>query len=170
MAQSRKLSVTMPSDGVVVITREFAAPRELLWAAFTRPDIVTRWMLGPDGWTMPVCEMDLRPGGNWHYVWRKSDGGEQMEMNGRFLEVTPPKRLTNTENWGGDWAESTTMLDLAERDGGRTLITQTLLYPSREARDRALSTGMLDGMEQSFDRLDDVLRSRPSTEPAQPSM
>jgi uncharacterized protein YndB with AHSA1/START domain len=118
---------------------------------------VPQWMLGPEGWSMPVCEIDLRPGGGWHFVWRKADGSE-MDMRGGYREVSPPERLVSTESWGPEWPETLNTLTLAEKDG-KTTITQLILYPSKEARDAALETGMKDGMDQSFDRLDEYLRT-----------
>jgi uncharacterized protein YndB with AHSA1/START domain len=146
---------TTPSDVEIVATRVFDAPRRLVWEAFTNPEHVPNWLLGPEGWTMPVCEIDLRPGGAWHYVWRKNDGTE-MEMRGEFREVAPPERVVNTEAWGGDWAETLNTLVLTEEDG-RTLTVSTVLYPSKEARDRALTTGMKDGWSRSYDLLDEYL-------------
>jgi uncharacterized protein YndB with AHSA1/START domain len=146
-----------PSDREVVITRVVDAPRRLVWDVWTNPEHVPHWMLGPSGWTMPVCEIDLRPGGGWHMVWRRSDGTE-MGMRGSYREVTPPERLVSTESWGANWPETLNTLTFSEKDG-KTTITQTILYPSKEARDAALGTGMKDGMEQSFDRLDEYLRS-----------
>ena len=152
----RETVFTTPSDLEVVATRVFDAPRRLVWEAFTRPEHVSRWMLGPDGWTMPVCEIDLRPGGAWHFVWRKDDGTE-MEMRGEYREVTPISRLVNTEAWGGDWPETLNTLELGDTEDGGTLTVSTVLYPSREARDRALATGMKEGWAQSYDRLDEQL-------------
>ncbi|MFN2565540.1 MAG: SRPBCC family protein [Gemmatimonadaceae bacterium] len=149
-------TITTPSDREVVITRVVNAPRRLVWEAWTNPEHVPHWMLGPEGWTMPVCEIDLRPGGSWHFVWRRANGTE-MAMHGSYREVTPPERLVATESWGGDWPETINTLALSEKQG-KTTITQTILYPSKQARDAALRTGMKDGMEQSFDRLDDYLR------------
>jgi uncharacterized protein YndB with AHSA1/START domain len=148
-------TITTPSEREVTMTRAFAAPRELVWDAWTRPEHVTRWLLGPEGWTMPVCEIDLRPGGAWRFVWRKDDGTE-MEMTGDYREVEPPARLVNTERWGGEWPESVNTLLLEEADG-LTTMTLTSLYVSQEVRDAALATGMADGAEQSFARLDDLL-------------
>jgi uncharacterized protein YndB with AHSA1/START domain len=144
-----------PSDREVVVTRVVDAPRRLVWKAWTDPAHVPQWMTGPEGWTMPVCEIDLRPGGSWHYVWRKGDGAE-MGMTGTYREVVPPERLVHTESWGPEWPETVNTMVLTE-SGGRTTITLTILYPSKEARDAALRTGMKDGMEQSFARLDRVL-------------
>jgi uncharacterized protein YndB with AHSA1/START domain len=153
-------SFTTPSDREVVITRTFDAPRALVWQAWTSPEHVPNWLLGPDGWTMPVCEIDLRPGGAWHFVWRRADGTE-LDMRGSYREVEPPERLVSTESWGGDWPETRNTLTLAEKDG-RTTCTLTVLYPSKEARDAALRTGMKDGTAQSFDRLAEYLHTTSS--------
>jgi uncharacterized protein YndB with AHSA1/START domain len=99
----------------------------------------------------------LRPGGAWHFVWRRADGTE-MEMRGEYREVTLPERLVSTESWGGDWPETINTVTLSEEDG-KTTITQTVLYPSQEARDAALETGMKDGVSQSFDRLAEHVRN-----------
>ena len=148
---------TTPSDREIVMTRVFDAPRRLVWEAWTNPEHLPHWMLGPSGWTMPVCEIDLRPGGAWHFVWRHADGNE-MEMRGVYREVTPPERLVSTESWGGDWPETLNTLVLSEANG-KTTITHTALYPSKEARNRALETGMKEGVSASFDRLAGYLRT-----------
>jgi uncharacterized protein YndB with AHSA1/START domain len=148
---------TTPSDREILGTRVVDAPRELVWEAWTNPEHVPHWLLGPEGWTMPVCEIDLRPGGAWHFVWRRSDGTE-MEMRGEYREVEPPERLVHTESWGGDWPETLNTLILSEEDG-KTTMAQTVLYPSKEARDAALATGMKKGASISFERLDGYLRT-----------
>jgi uncharacterized protein YndB with AHSA1/START domain len=147
---------TTPSDREVAMTRAFDAPRRLVWEAWTSPQHVPHWMLGPEGWTMPVCEIDLRPGGAWRFVWRRSNGTE-MEMRGVYREIKPPERLVSTENWGGDWPETLNTVVLSEKDG-KTTMTLTVLYPSKEAREAALQTGMKEGASQSFDRLAEYLR------------
>jgi uncharacterized protein YndB with AHSA1/START domain len=139
------------------MTREVEAPRELVFDAWTKPEHVQQWMLGPSGWTMPVCEIDLRPGGAWHFVWRHADGTE-MAMRGVYQEIVPPERLVCTESWGGDWPETLNTLVLSEEDG-KTTMAQTVLYPSKKARDAALATGMKDGASVSFERLDEYLRT-----------
>ena len=146
-----------PSDREIVVTRVFAAPRRLVWEAWTNPEHLPNWMTGPDGWSMPVCEIDLRPGGAWRFVLRGPDSAE-MEMSGEYREVVPPERLVHTESWGADWPETINTLVLTE-EGGKTTSTSTVLYPSKEARDAALQTGMKDGMSQSFDRLAEYLRA-----------
>jgi uncharacterized protein YndB with AHSA1/START domain len=148
---------TTPSDREIAVTRVFDAPRRLVFEAHTKPEHLRNWMLGPDGWTMPVCEIDLRPGGMWHFVWRRADGSE-MEMRGVYKEVVPPEKLVSTESWGGDWPETVNTLTLSEQDG-KTTLTITILYPSKEARDAVLNTGMKDGMNQSFERLAEYLHS-----------
>ncbi len=149
--------IDTPSDLEARITRLVAAPRHLVWLAHTVPGHIQRWMLGPPGWTMPVCEMDLRPGGTWHWVWRKS-AGEEMSMEGRYLEVVAGERIVSTEKWGPEWPETVNTIELTDH-GQWTLITTTIRYPSKEARDAAMATGMTEGADQSYARLDELLRS-----------
>ena len=151
------LKVATPADREIVMTRAFDAPRTLVFDAWTDPGQVPLWMLGPEEWTMPVCEVDLRVGGAWHFAWRHSDGAE-METRGVYREIDPPGRLVTTESWGGDWPETTNTLVLSEEDG-KTTVTLTILYPSKEARDAALRTGMTEGVSASFDRLAGLLAS-----------
>jgi uncharacterized protein YndB with AHSA1/START domain len=150
-------TVTTPSDCEIVLTRVIDAPRRLVFAAYTDPEHVPHWMLGPDGWSMPVCEIDLRAGGQWHFVWRRPNG-EEMEMRGEYREIDPPERIVNTESWGGEWPQTLNTLILTEHDG-QTTITQRVLYPSQDARDAALGTGMKDGASMSYDRLETYLRT-----------
>jgi len=157
MNDAAELKVTTPTDREIVMTRVLDAPRQLVFDAWSNPKHVPRWMLGPEGWTMPICEIDLRPGGEWHFVWRKSDGAE-MGMRGVYREIKPPDRLVSTESWGGDWPETLNTLVLTEQNG-KTTITNTVLYPSKQARDAALKTGMTEGVAQSFDRLEKYLMS-----------
>ena len=148
---------TTPSELEIVMTRVVDAPLALVFEAWTSPEHLPNWMTGPEGWTMPVCEVDLRPGGAWRFVWRRDDGSE-MEMSGLYREIAPPERLVSTESWGGDWPETVNTVVLTE-ENGRTTITQTVTYPSLEARDAALQTGMKEGVSISFDRLADYLRT-----------
>ena len=150
------LELSMPNDLEAVFTRSFNAPRELVWEAHTKPELIRRWLLGPDGWTMPVCEVDLRVGGQFRYVWRNADGRE-MGLRGAFREVTPPERLVHTEIFDEDWTDGETVVtqSFAER-GGKTTLTLTVRYASKQARDAALNTGMMRGMEAGYARLDDM--------------
>jgi uncharacterized protein YndB with AHSA1/START domain len=149
------VNVTTPTNREVVVTRAFDAPRRLVWDAWTGPEQLPRWMLGPPGWTMPVCELDLRRGGKWRFVWRRP-GRPDMTLHGEYREVSPPERLVFTENWGDDWPELVNTLVLSEKDG-KTTATLTILFPSREARDAALKTGMNEGMARSYELLDEHL-------------
>jgi uncharacterized protein YndB with AHSA1/START domain len=148
-------TLTTPSDREIVVTRVVNAPRTLVFEAWTKPEHLQQWMLGPQGWTMPICEIDLRPGGAWHFVWRRADGTE-MAMRGVYREIVPPERLVCTESWGGDWPETLNTLLLSEQDS-KTTIRQHILYVSKQARDAALKTGMESGMSESFDRLAEYL-------------
>jgi uncharacterized protein YndB with AHSA1/START domain len=138
-----------------VITRVVNAPRRLVFAAWTEPRHLQRWLTGPEGWTMPVCEIDLRPGGRWRYVYRKASGTE-MTLTGAVLEVVPPERFVTTESWGPEWPETVNTLVLTEAEG-RTTIALTITCVSREARDAALDTGAMDGMNHAFELLDELL-------------
>jgi uncharacterized protein YndB with AHSA1/START domain len=147
-----------PSDREVAWTRSFAAPRERVFRALTEPEHVQRWLLGPDGWTMPICEMDLRVGGEWRYVWRNGDGDE-FALQGVFREIERPDRIVYTESMMGS-SETLQTIVLTEEDGITTMVS-SLLYGSRAERDAAIATGMEEGTSQSYDRLAEVLVDLP---------
>ena len=154
-----KLQITTPSDREITFTRVFDAPRKLVFDAWTKPELLKRWLYGPNGWSLEICEMDLRIGGKYRFVCHHTNG-KAMGMGGIYKEVLPPERIVNTQlfdqNWTGGEAIGT--LVLIEKDG-KTISTDTVLYASKEARDGALSTGMADGMETGYARLDEVLTS-----------
>ena len=151
------LSITTPNDNEVVIRRTFNAPRDLVFAAFTRPALVRRWLLGPPGWTMPVCEIDLRVGGRYRYVWR-SQSGEDMGLTGTIRELQPTERIVSTEKFDQDWTGGETRASIVLVAAGKgTALTQTIRYASKAARDGAIGTGMAVGMEAGYARLDEVL-------------
>jgi uncharacterized protein YndB with AHSA1/START domain len=157
MTTAGELKITTPTDREVVLTRSFAAPRHLVFEAMTRPELVSRWLLGPPGWTMPVCEIDLRVGGSYRYLWRDAAGSE-MGMRGVYREVSPPVRIVATEAFDQPWypGEAVTTTELAE-SGGRTTLTTTVRYESREIRDAVLASGMEKGVAASYDRLAELL-------------
>jgi uncharacterized protein YndB with AHSA1/START domain len=155
--------VTLPSDREVRVTRTFNAPRELVWDAHTKPELVQRWMLGPPGWTMPVCEMDVRVGGKYRWFWRSQEDGKEFGFFGEFREVDPPNRMVHSESYdpgdvGGAMpsSEPAIITTELEQDGRATTLVTTMLFPSKEARDGAVSTGMTDGMEMGYGRLDEL--------------
>jgi uncharacterized protein YndB with AHSA1/START domain/effector-binding domain-containing protein len=155
--------LTTPTDREIEVRRDFDAPRELVFQAFTTPGLVRQWLLGPGGWTMPICEIDLRVGGAYRYVWRNESKGMQMGMGGVFREVVRLERLVATEKFDDPWypgeAVDTTVFE--EHSGG-TRVKLTVLYESKEARDTATRSGMERGMAAGYDRLERVLSSLPT--------
>lgn len=153
------LKVTTPSDREIVMTRVFDAPRQLVYEAHTKPELVKRWLGVRNGWTLPVCEIDLRVGGAYRYVWRSANGVE-MGMGGVFREIVPNARLVATEKFDDAWyageALDTTVLT---EERGKTTLTLTVLYESRETRDAVLRTPMEKGVEESYDGLAGLLAS-----------
>jgi len=155
------LSVTKRSDREIEITRVFDAPRKLVFDAFTKPDLVKRWLLGPTGWTMPVCNIDAKVGGKFRYGWRNENDGREMGVNGVFREFSPPDRTVHTEIFDEDWTGGETVVTtLFKERGGKTTVSMTVLYGSEKARDAALGTGMTRGMEDSYARLDEILAAK----------
>lgn len=145
--------VTLPSDREFRVTRVFDAPRNLVFDAWTNPRWLPQWLLGPGGWTMPVCEIDLRVGGRYRFGWNNSGGTDaQMVITGTYGEIDPPGRLVTTETWGEPWPETVNTIEFTEQEG-RTTMVLTVLYPTKEARDAALQTGASEGMKASFDGL-----------------
>jgi uncharacterized protein YndB with AHSA1/START domain len=155
------LQITTPTDRTVAFCRTFDAPRHLVFDAYTKPELVRRWLLGPPGWSMPVCEIDLRVGGAYRWLWRNADGTE-MGVRGEYREIVPPERLVATERFDQPWypGEALTTTVLVEQ-GGRTVLTTTVLYESREIRDGVLKTGMEQGVAASYDRLAQLLAELP---------
>ena len=162
MKNTGTLKVTTPSDREIVMTRVFDAPRTLVFEAFTKPELLKRWLSGAPGWSMVVCEVDLKVGGAYRYVWRGPDGAE-MGMGGVYREVVPPERIVCTQLFDQDWAGGEVLgtMVLTERDG-KTTLTNTLLYSSREARDAVLKTPMEHGMAVGYDQLAELLASMPA--------
>ena len=159
-----QLKITKSGDRDLVITRAFAAPRQLVYDAHTKPALVRQWLLGPPGWTMPVCDMDVRVSGTYRWVWRKESDGSEMGMAGVYREVKAPERLVTTEKFDEAWypGESLNTLVLVEQ-GGRTTLTQTQSYESPAAREAVIKSCMEKGVAASYDRLDDVLASTATT-------
>lgn len=156
------IDVTTPSDLEIRVTRVFDAPRDLVYRCHTEPALVRRWMLGPPGWTMPVCEIDLRVGGRYRYVWRSDDGAQEFGFVGEYREIRAPERVVNTERFDGADAsdgDALCTLELSE-EGGRTILTHSMRFPTPALRDQALESGMTDGMASSYDRLERVIEEQ----------
>ncbi|HEY7099656.1 MAG TPA: SRPBCC family protein [Terriglobales bacterium] len=160
MANPGKLKVEARGDREIVMTREFTAPRELVFDAFTKPGLVRQWLLGPPGWTMPVCEIDFRVGGSYRYVWRHNNGNE-MGMGGVYREIVVPERIVSTEKFDEAWypGEAVGTVLLTE-SGGRTTVTQVVQYSSKEARDSVLKSPMESGVAAGYDRLEQLLAQK----------
>lgn len=160
MTDGGTLQVTANGEREIVMTRTFNAPRKLVWEAFTKPELLKRWLLGPPGWTLAVCEINLKVGGCYRYVWRRESDGFEMGMGGVYREIVVPERIVATERFDEAWypGEGLGTVALVEQDG-KTKLTQTLLYESRDARDGVLKSPMEKGVGMSYDRLAEVLAS-----------
>lgn len=164
MAQSRDtVSVTASSEREIVITREFNAPRHLVFDAWTKCEHLRHWW-GPRSWSLPVCEIDLRVGGAWRFL-MCGEGGEEMGMYGEYLEIVVPERIVQTENFEGEMFEAmgggTINTLVLTEEKGRTTLTSTALYKSREARDAVMQFPMEDGLKETFEQLDELLATIP---------
>ena len=158
MSHAGTLKVTTPSEREIVMTRMFDAPRTVVFDALTTPAIVQRWLLGPAGWTMPVCEIDLRMDGGYRYVWRRTANGSEMGVRGVYRAVEPPERLVYTEAFDEPWypGEAVITTILTEQNG-KTTLTGTMRFESREARDAVIASPVERGVAESYDRLAEVL-------------
>lgn len=154
-----KMTIDTPGDREVVMTRVFDAPRQMVYKAFTKPELVARWLTGPAGWTMPVCEIDLRVGGKYRYIWQNADG-KSMSSGGVYREIVPPERVVATERFEDPWypGEAVATTTFVE-ESGRTTMTMSVLYDSKETRDQVIKTGMETGVSYSFDKLEQILAS-----------
>lgn len=162
-----KAQVTLPSDREVKVTRSFKAARPLVYRAFTEAALVQRWLLGPPGWSMPVCEMDVRVGGRYRWRWRSDKDASEFGFTGTFREVQPPSKLVHSEAFdpgsvGGEYPGSEALVTVTFTESGDlTTVTSLIDFGSKEARDAAIATGMTDGMEQSYQLLDELLTQPP---------
>jgi uncharacterized protein YndB with AHSA1/START domain len=155
MKNVKRVELTTPTDREVVFTGSFAAPRHLVFDALTKPEYLPRWLDAP-GRKLELCEVDLRVGGAYRYVWR-GEGKKDVGMHGIFREVSPPDRYVRTEAWE-DWeaGEILVTVELVEKSKV-TKATTTVLFPSKEVRDEVLKAGMEHGLEASFITLAGVI-------------
>jgi uncharacterized protein YndB with AHSA1/START domain len=157
MLNTGTLQVTTPSPREIVLTRVFDAPRDLVFEALTRPELLRRWF-GPHGWNVVVCDIDFRVGGAWRYVLEGPEG-RTMGMGGEYREIAPDEyRTVHTEAMDDYPGESVVTMVLTEQDG-RTTLTGTVLYDSQETRDAVVASGMEHGAAETYDRLADLLPS-----------
>lgn len=154
LTQKHQLELTTPNDCTIVMTRVLDAPREMVFDAFTKPELIKRWLLGPDGWSMPVCDVDLRPGGTFRYRWRNDADGTEFGMTGTYREIVRPERIVYAETFDEPGAppEAEVTTSFVERNGSTT-VTTSVQYASREIRDMAIESGMESGVAASYDRL-----------------
>lgn len=157
MQFGKPLAVTTPSDTQIVIERGFAAPPHLVYACYTQPPLIRRWLTGPDGWTMPVCSYDARPGGLYRFEWHGPEAAT-LAVSGTIDAIDAVRHIDSREQFDGDvmGPPYRSELAFAARDEA-TLVTNRLTYASKTHRDLVAATGMSDGMEMSFSKLDTVL-------------
>lgn len=155
---ANELKIEANGDRELIITRKFNAPRDLVFRAHTEPELVKQWMLGPDGWTMPICEIDLRVGGIYRFVWEKQTTGDRMGMGGEYTAVDKPAMYAATEKFDDPWYEGTANSRITFTDlDGATLLKNVMQYESRASRDQVLASPMESGMVETYDRLERLL-------------
>lgn len=159
MKSSGNLKVTTPSDREIAMTRVFDAPRRMVFEAYTRPELLKRWLGVQNGWTLDVCEVDLKVGGSYRFVWG-GPGKTAMGMSGVYREIVPAERIVNTEKFDDPWysGDALVTMVLVEQDG-KTTLTATMLYDSKEIRDEVLKSPMEGGVAASYDKLEELLAS-----------
>jgi uncharacterized protein YndB with AHSA1/START domain len=159
MSPTGSLKVTTPTEREIAMTRVFSAPRHLVFEAYTKPELVKRWLGVHGGWSWAVCEIDLRVGGAYRFVWR-GPGGEEMGMRGVYREVVVPERIVATEAFDQSWypGEAVSTVVMVQQ-GDTTTLTLTVRYESREARDAVLKSPMEKGVAAGFDKLEELLAS-----------
>ena len=151
------MSLTLERTGptTCVVRRRFAAPPECLYAAHTEPETLRQWLTGPDGWMMVRCEVDLRPGGHFRYDWQAEDGSHGFHLTADVLEVEAPQRILHVERmFLPDQTPDNRVETLFQPQGEGTLMVMTMQVADAETMDAMLSTGMTDGMEASYERLE----------------
>ena len=157
-ANSTTFEVTTPSDREIRLTRLFDAPRHLVFEAMTKPEHIRRWWgILDDGYSVPVCEMDARPGGKWHFVGR-GPNGQAPDFYGVVREVVPPERIVYTEIFAPFPDVESVVTAVLTEESGQTRLSVRCTYPSRDVRDMVMKSGMERGAAISYDRLEDVAR------------
>lgn len=154
---------SLPSDTEVLVKRSFDAPAQLVWRAYMEPDLMRRWCGDPRGWSMPVCEMDMRVAGKYRWRWRTDENGQEFGFTGEVLEVAPHAKIVHTQTYdpgdlGGSMGSEPYIVTVTFHEvNGITNVATSIKFASKADRDAAFSTGMTDGMEMSYKRLDGLL-------------
>ena len=156
MLNTGTLKVTTPTDREIVLTRIFDAPAHLVYQAFTDPELLKRWY-GPHGWSLTVCDVDLRVDGAWRFVLQGPDG-RSMGMGGTYREIVPGKRTVHTEAFD-DYPGDSVVTTILTEQNGKTTLTATARYDSKEVRDAVIESGMEHGAAETYDRLAELLPS-----------
>ncbi|MGC1786047.1 MAG: SRPBCC domain-containing protein [Terriglobales bacterium] len=157
MTTMTKLTLKTEGDTHIVVTRHFAAPPEAVYRAHLDPKLIQKWMLGPEGWTMPVCENDARPGGKIRYEWKHAEGNG-FYLTGEFLELKPYSKIVHVERmYLPDPTPDNHVETHFEPDGTGTLMTMRMTLPDPQTRAAMLATGMEGGMEASYVRLESLI-------------
>src|SRR3981189_1849872 len=154
MKNTGTLKVSLPTEREIVMTRAFDAPRRLVFDALTKPELLKRWF-GPRGWSLVVCEADLKVGGAWRWVLRGPDGRD-MGMRGVYQEIKPPERLLSTEAVY-DHPRAPLHTPLPSEEDGKTTFTITVRYASQEIRDAVIKSGMEHGAAECYDKLAEMM-------------
>jgi len=152
------VQISLREDREIVMMREFNAPKRMVFDALTKPELVKKWLLGRDGWSMPVCEIDLRVGGKYRYVWRRDSDGKEMGMGGVYREIVKNERIVSTELFDDAWYPGEALLTTTfAESGGKTTMSTVILYESRGARDGVMKSDMERGVGLSYDRLEKLV-------------
>ena len=154
VTSSRTAVVTLPADTQILITREFGAPRRLVYKAWTTPELIKRWWSGDRG-EVTIAEVALRPGGTWRYV-MTANGGFEVAFHGEYREIVPGERIVSTEIYEGMPDAEAVVTATFTESGGRTTLTLLVQHATREYRDAHINSGMEDGMQESMDHLEQV--------------
>ncbi len=157
------LKVAARGDRDLIISRTFDAPAQMVFDAYTKPELLRQWLLGMDGWTMTVCEVDLRVGGSYRYAWYKEKTGEEMGMGGDFQEIIIPEKFVATEQFDQEWypGGALSTITFTETDG-KTFLENVMRYDTNEAREAVLASPMEEGLAPGYDRLEALVSATKS--------
>jgi uncharacterized protein YndB with AHSA1/START domain len=156
------LKIEAEGERTIRMTRSFNAPSQAVFDAWTKPEFLRRWLLGPGShWSMPICDVDLRVGGTYRFVWRNGTDGSEMGLSGEYVEIFPPRRLVTTERFDDAWYPGGAVItaEFLEHEGV-TMLTQRITYDSTAARDGVLRSPMESGVRVSYDRLEEMLMKK----------